>query len=85
MPGLIFFSFLIEFSVFPLVNGLMTVIGDELYGLGGTGIGLLATAASAGALALGTKQNIVNPGRSMVVGSVVWHGLMLALAMTLPL
>ena len=89
LPGLIFFSFLIEFSAFPLVNGLMTVIGDELYGLGGTGIGLLAAAASAGALAgaltLGAKRNIVNPGRSMVIGSVVWHGLMLVLALTLPL
>ena len=40
LPGLIFFSFLIEFSAFPIVNGLMTVIGDELYDLGGTGIGL---------------------------------------------
>ena len=89
LPGLIFVSFLIEFSAFPLVNGLMTVIGDELYGLGGTGIGLLAAAASAGALAgaltLRTKQNIVNPGRSVVVGSIVWHGLMLVLALTLPL
>jgi MFS family permease len=89
LPGLIFFSFLIEFSAFPIVNGLMTVIGDELYGLGGTGIGLLAAAASAGGLAgaltLGAKRKVMNPGRSMIVGSVLWHGLMLVLAMALPL
>jgi hypothetical protein len=81
LPGLIFFSFLIEFTAFPVVNGLMTVIGDELYGLGGTGIGLLAAAASSGALtgalALGLRKNIVSPGRIMIVGAVVWHALML--------
>lgn len=89
LPGLIFFSFLIEFSAFPIVNGLMTVIGDELYGLGGTGIGLLAAAASAGALtgalALGVRKNIANPGRVMIIGAVVWHVLMLVLALTPPL
>ncbi len=89
LPGLIFFSFLIEFSVFPLVNGLMTVIGDELYGLGGTGIGILAAAASfgalSGALILGMRQNVANPGRIMIIGSASWHVLMLALALTPPL
>lgn len=89
LPGLIFFSFLIEFSAFPIVNGLMTVIGDELYGLGGAGIGLLAAAASggalSGALALGVKRNIGSPARVMVLGSATWHVLMLVLALSLPL
>jgi len=89
LPGLIFFSFLIEFSAFPIVNGLMTVIGDELYGLGGAGIGLLAAAASGGALfgalSLGMKRNIGSPTRVMVLGSVMWHVLMLVLALSLPL
>ncbi len=89
LPGLIFFSFLIEFSAFPIVNGLMTVISDELYDLGGTGIGLLAATASigalTGALTLGGKQHIASPGRTMVVGSIVWHTVMLLLALTPPL
>ena len=89
LPGLIFFSFLIEFSAFPIVNGLMTVIGDEFYRLGGTGIGLLAAAASigalAGALVLGGKQHIANPARTMVFGSIAWHALMLILAASPPL
>lgn len=89
LPGLIFFSFLIEFSAFPIVNGLMTVIGDELYGLGGTGIGFLAAVASIGALlgalTLGVRPNIVSPSRVMIVGAIVWHGLMLALAISPPL
>jgi MFS family permease len=89
LPGLIFFSFLIEFSAFPIVNGLMTVIGDELYGLGGTGIGLLAAAASGGALfgalTIGNKRNIMRPARVMVIGSIIWHLLMLPLALTPPL
>lgn len=89
LPGLIFFSFLVEFSAFPIVNGLMTVIGDELYGLDGTGIGLLAAAASAGALlgslAVALRSNVANPGRTMILGSIVWHALMLYLATTPPL
>ena len=66
LPGLIFFSFLIEFTAFPIVNGLMAVIGNDLYNLDGTGIGLLAALASTGALLgallLGMKQRVVNPG-----------------------
>ena len=89
LPGLIFFSFLIELSAFPIVNGLMTVVGDELYGLGGAGIGLLAAAASAGALSgaltLGVKRNIESPTRVMVLSSVSWYVLMLVLALSLPL
>lgn len=89
LPGLIFFSFLIEFSAFPIVNGLMTVIGDELYGLGGTGIGLLAAAASigalTGALSLGMRQNISSPSRVMIIGALIWHLLMVILALTPPL
>jgi hypothetical protein len=89
LPGLIFFSFLIEFSAFPIVNGLMTVIGDELYGLGGTGIGLLAAAASvgtlAGALTISARRDIMIPGRTMVIGAVFWHVLMLVLALPLGL
>lgn len=89
LPGLIFFSFLVEFSAFPIVNGLMTVIGYELYGLDGTGIGLLAAAASVGALlgslAVALRSNVANPGRTMILGSIVWHALMLYLATTPPL
>ena len=89
LPGLIFFSFLIEFTAFPLVNGLMAVIGSDLYNQNGTGIGLLAAIASAGALSgaalLGIKQSVFNPGRIMILGSITWHALMLLLALTPPL
>ena len=67
----------------------MTVIGDELFGLGGTGIGLLAASASigalAGALAIGLRPNVSNPARIMIVGSLIWHALMLTLALVPPL
>ena len=89
LPGLIFFSFLIELSAFPIVNGLMTVIGDELYDLNGTGIGLLAATASIGALVgslvVGLRRGVSNPGRIVIIGSIVWHLLMLVLATTPPL
>ena len=89
LPGLIFFSFLIEFSAFPIVNGLMTVVGDELYELGGTGIGVLAAIASLGALSgaiyLGVRKNVASPTRIMIIGSTIWHAIMLLLALTPPL
>ena len=89
LPGLIFFSFLIEFSAFPIVNGLMTVVGDELYELGGTGIGVLAAIASLGALSgaiyLGVRKNVTSPTRIMIIGSTIWHAIMLLLALTPPL
>ncbi|MQG37377.1 MAG: MFS transporter [SAR202 cluster bacterium] len=89
LPGLIFFSFLIEFTAFPLVNGLMAVIGSDLYDQNGTGIGFLAAIASAGALSgatlLGIKQSVIHPGRIMILGSITWHALMLLLATTPPL
>ena len=89
LPGLIFFSFLIEFTAFPIVNGLMVVIGNDLHNLDGTGIGLLAAIASTGALLgallLGMKQRVINPARVMIIGSITWHALMLLLAMTPPL
>jgi len=89
LPGLIFFSFLIEFTAFPIVNGLMTVIGDGLFDLGGTGIGLLGAAASigalTGALAIGLRPNVGNPARIMIIGSLIWHVLMLTLALVPPL
>ena len=67
----------------------MTVIGDELFDLGGTGIGLLAASASIGALlgalSIGLRPNINNPSRIMIVGSLIWHALMLVLAIVPPL
>ncbi len=84
LPGLIFFSFLIEFSAFPIVNGLMTIIGDELYGFSGTGIGILASITSLGALSgaiyLGIRTKLDNPTRTLIIGSTIWHVIMLALA-----
>ena len=65
------------------------VVGAEAAGLGGAGTGLLAAAASGGALfgalSLGMKRNIGSPTRVMVLGSVTWHVLMLVLALSLPL
>ncbi len=89
LPGLIYFSFLVEFSAFPLVNGLMTVIGDEFYSLGGTGIGILAGIASGGALLgalfVSSRTHVTSPTRVLVIGSIVWHLVMLVLTINMPI
>jgi len=89
LPGLIYFSFLVEFSAFPLVNGLMTVVGDEFYSLGGTGIGILAGIASGGALLgalfVSSRTHVTSPTRVLVIGSIVWHLVMLVLTINMPI
>ena len=50
LAGLLFFAFLIEFTTFPLVNELMTVLGEELFDADENGIGIMRAVASGGAL-----------------------------------
>ena len=47
---LIFFSFMVEMTVFPLVNGMIAVFAKEFFYLGATGTGLLASVISLGTL-----------------------------------
>ncbi|MDA0232020.1 MAG: MFS transporter [Chloroflexi bacterium] len=84
LVGLLFFAFLIEFTAFPLVNELMTVMGDKLFGTNENGVGVMRATASGGALlgalVTGAYPGIANPGRLLVITVVAWHLLTLPLA-----
>ena len=86
LAGLLFFAFLIEFTVFPLVNELMTVMGDELFGTDENGVGVMRATASRGALLgalfTGAFPGIANPTRLLIVMVVAWHLLTVPLAFT---
>lgn len=89
LAGLLFFAFLIEFTTFPLINELMTVMGEELFDADETGVGVMRAVASGGALlgalVTGAYPGISNPSRLLVVTVVVWHLLTIPLALEMSL
>lgn len=89
LAGLLFFAFLIEFTTFPLVNELMTILGKELFGADETGVGVMRAVASGGALLgaliTGAYPSIANPSRLLVVTVIIWHLLTVPLALEMSL
>ena len=74
---LIFFSFMVEMTVFPLVNGMIAVFAKEFFYLGATGTGLLASVISlgtlTGALIVASNRQFHKPGYTIIIGSIIWH------------
>ncbi len=85
LAGLLFFAFLIEFTTFPLINELMAVMGEELFGTDETGVGVMRAVGSGGALlgalVTGAYPGIRNPSRLLLITVIVWHLLTLPLAL----
>ncbi len=75
--AIMFLAFLVNFTVFPLTNGLMPVVAKEVYGLGPTGLAALTVAGSAGALvaslSLAAFSRSRRPERLMLAGIFLWH------------
>lgn len=84
LAALLFYVFLTEFTVFPLVNDLMLVVARDLHGLDVDGAGVMRAVASAGALAgailAGSFRNTLRPGRTLIVATIIWHLITLAIA-----
>lgn len=89
LAGLLFFAFLIEFTTFPLVNELMAVLGEELFGTDENGVGIMRAVASGGALLgaliTGAAPTISNPSRLLLITVTAWHLLTLPLAIDISL
>ncbi len=89
LVGLLFFAFLIEFTTFPLVNELMTVMGKELFGADETGVGVMRAVASGGALLgallTGAYPGISNPSRLLLITVTIWHLLTIPLVLDMSL
>jgi predicted MFS family arabinose efflux permease len=84
VAALLFYTFLTEFTVFPMVNDLMLVVARNLHGLDVDGAGVMRAVASGGALAgsilAGSFRNTLRPGRALIVLTIAWHLITLAIA-----
>ena len=84
IAALLFYTFLTEFTVFPMVNDLMLVIARDLHGLDVDGAGVMRAVASGGALAgsimAGSFRNTLRPGRALILLTIAWHLITLAIA-----
>jgi len=82
--GLLVVAFIVNFTAFPLNNTLITVVARDVMLTGATRLGLLMGAYSLGSLlgslTIGAISEMGSAGRMMMVGSVVWHLGILAVA-----
>lgn len=71
------FALLVNFTAFPLVNGLLPYVAKSVYGSGQTGLGYLAASYAGGALLgsilISRFGYRIRPARVMVAGCVLWH------------
>jgi predicted MFS family arabinose efflux permease len=84
VAALLFYTFLTEFTVFPMVNDLMLVVARDLHDLDVDGAGVMRAVASGGALTgsilAGSFRNTRRPGRALILLTIVWHLITLAIA-----
>jgi predicted MFS family arabinose efflux permease len=76
--------FLVNFTAFPLVNGLLPHVAKDIYHLDQAGLGTLvagyASGALIGSLALSMFGGGWRPARSAIIFSVAWYCLLLVFA-----
>ena len=77
-------AFLVNLLAYPLSGGLLPYVAREVYGLERTGLGLLVASFAAGGLlgsvVLSARGGAMPPGRTMLVASLCWFGLLLLFA-----
>jgi MFS family permease len=76
-------ALLVNFTAYPLSNGLLPYVAREVYGIDQTGLGYLvagfATGALTGSLYV-SLRGARHPARTMIVGTLVWYALLLVFA-----
>jgi predicted MFS family arabinose efflux permease len=69
-------AFLVNFTAYPLCNGLLPYVAREIYRIDQTGLGYLAASFAVGAL-LGSmvvsQRRAIRPGRAMIVATLAWY------------
>jgi len=82
--GPLVLAFLVNLTLFPMVNGLMPVVAREIFDKGPNGQAVMQTAAGIGALIgsiwLAWHASSAAPMRRMMIGIVLWHASMLVFA-----
>ncbi|MCO5091314.1 MFS transporter [Bosea sp. (in: a-proteobacteria)] len=76
-------AFLVNFTAYPFTLGLLPYLAREIYKTGETGLGYLSASVGLGAmtasLLLSKLGSAVWPARMMLIFSIVWHLLVIAL------
>ncbi len=77
---------LVNLTAFPFSGGLMPYLAREVYGVDKIGLGYLvaswATGAFIGSISLSAVSPKLRLGRVMIIGSLVWHAMLLGLSQT---
>jgi predicted MFS family arabinose efflux permease len=76
-------AFLVNFTAYPVSNGLLPYVAREIYRIDQTGLGYLAASFAVGAL-LGSmvvsQRRAIRPGRAMIVAALAWYVALLLFA-----
>ncbi len=84
--GVMFLAFIVNFTAFPVMNGLMPVVARDIFDLEANGlarfVAITAVGAFVGSVAVASFMRVRTPERMMVAGIVAWHLALLVFART---
>jgi len=78
-------AFLVNFSAYPFVTGLLPYVAKERFGMDEFGLGMLIAITATGSITssiLLSRIRLPNPAKTMLCFSIVWHVLILGFALT---
>ncbi|MSQ34227.1 MAG: MFS transporter [Dehalococcoidia bacterium] len=81
--AVMFLAFLVNFTTFPLTNGLLPVVAKQVFDMGPTGLATLTAVTAVGALVgslamAAVSSRAARPDRLMIGGIIAWHVTVLA-------
>jgi predicted MFS family arabinose efflux permease len=81
----LFLAFLANMLAYPLSGGLLPYVAREVYGIDRTGLGYLVASFAAGGLVGSVLLSMaggarIHPARAMILGALVWFGLLMVFA-----
>ena len=84
LAAVIGLALLVNFTAFPISNGLLPFVAREIYGIDQTGLGYLLASAASGAV-VGSILMYRAPigerlARMMIIAGVIWHALLVCFA-----
>ncbi len=84
--GVMFLAFIVNFTAFPVMNGLMPVVARDIFDLEANGlarfVAITAVGAFVGSVTVASFMRVRSPERVMVAGIVAWHIALLVFART---
>lgn len=86
IKALMWYAFLVNLCAFPITMGVLPYSAREIFGLDETGLGRMiacfGTGALFGSIVIAVTGGPLRRGRTVIVGILIWYGLLLAFGMT---